>query len=63
MKDEKNENIKTIAENIIKLEMQCQSGTNVSKNLIKMEQLVKGLSLEELLAIDDYIMTKKFLTK
>ena len=63
MKDEKNENIKTIAENIIELEMQCQSGTNVSENLIKMEQLVKGLSLEELLAIDDYIMTKDFLTK
>lgn len=64
MKEEKKKkNIKTIAEQIMELEKQCQSGTNISENLTKMEQLIEGLSLQDMLAIDDYIVSKKFLTK
>lgn len=63
MKDEKKKNIKIIAEKIFDLEKQCQSGNNISENLDKMEQLIEGLSLEDMLAIDDYIISKKLLTK
>lgn len=63
MKDEKKKNIKIIAEKIFDLEKQCQSGNNISENLDKMEQLIEGLSLEDMLAIDDYITSKKLLTK
>lgn len=63
MKDKKKKNIKIIAEKIFDLEKQCQSGNNISENLDKMEQLIEGLSLEDMLAIDDYIISKKILTK
>lgn len=62
MKEKKKKNIKTIANEIIKLEEQCQSGTNISENMDKIEQLIIGLSLKEMLEIDEYIMLKK-LTK
>lgn len=62
MKDEK-KNIKIIADKIIELEEQCQSGNNVSEFMNKMEQLIQGLSLEEMLEIDNYIISKKVLTK
>ena len=63
MKDEKKKNIKIIAEKIFDLEKQCQSGNNISENLDKMEQLIEGLSLEDMLEIDNYIISKKILTK
>lgn len=62
MKDEK-KNIKIIADKIIELEEQCQSGNNISEFMNKMEQLIQGLSLEEMLEIDNYIISKKVLTK
>ena len=55
--------IKKLAEEIVKLELECQSGTNISKNMSKIEQLTRNLSLEEMLAIDTYIQEKKLLTK
>lgn len=55
--------IKKLAEEIAKLELECQNGTNISKNMSKIEQLTRNLSLEEMLAIDTYIQEKKLLTK
>lgn len=55
--------IKKLAEKIVKLELECQNGTNISKNMSKLEQLTRNLSLEEMLAIDTYIQEKKLLTK
>ena len=34
-----------------------------AENMNKIEQLIQGLSLEDMLAIDDYILEKKLLTK
>ena len=59
----KKENIKKLAKEIARLEKECQSGNNISKNMNKIEQLIQGLSLEDMLAIDDYILEKKLLTK
>lgn len=55
--------IKKMAKKIVKLELECQNGTNISKNMSKIEQLTRNLSLEEMLAIDTYIQEKKLLTK
>ena len=63
MKDEKKKNIKKLAQQIARLEKECQSGNNISENMNKIEQLIHGLSLEDMLAIDDYILEKKLLTK
>ena len=63
MKDEKKKNIKKLAQQIVRLEKECQSGNNISENMNKIEQLIQGLSLEDMLAIDDYILEKKLLTK
>ena len=63
MKDEKKKNIKTIAEEIARLEKLYQSGANLSKNQDKLEQLILGLSFQEMLEIDEYILEKNLLTK
>ena len=63
MKDGKKKNIKKLAQQIVRLEKECQSGNNISENMNKIEQLIQGLSLEDMLAIDDYILEKKLLTK
>lgn len=63
MKDKKKKNIKKLAQQIARLEKECQFGNNVSENMNKIEQLIQGLSLEDMLAIDDYILEKKLLTK
>ena len=63
MKDEKKKNIKMIAEEIARLEKSYQSKNNVSESLNKLEQIIQTLSLEDMLAIDDYILEKKLLTK
>ena len=55
--------IKKLAEEIVKLELECQNGTNISRNMSEIEQLTRNLSLEEMLAIDTYIQEKKLLTK
>lgn len=63
MKDGKKKNIKKLAQQIARLEKECQSENNISENMNKIEQLIQGLSLEDMLAIDDYILEKKLLTK
>ena len=60
MKDEKK--LKELAEQISKLEKECQLGNNIQENTNKIEQLIQSLSLEEMLEIDTYIMNEKFLT-
>ena len=61
MKDEKK--LKELAEQISKLEKECQLGNNVQENVSKIEQLIQSLSVEEMLAIDAYITNENFLTK
>lgn len=58
----KKEKLEQLALKIISLEEECQQNKNVEKNLIEMEKLIMTLSLEDMLAIDEYI-TKKLLTK
>ena len=58
----KKEKLEQLALKIISLEEECQQNKNVEKNLIEMEKLIMALSLEDMLAIDEYI-TKKLLTK
>lgn len=45
------------AQEIWELEKECQLGKNVQENMEKMYILMSTLSLEELVAIDDYIWT------
>ena len=59
----KKENIKKLANEIARLEKECQSGNNISDAMRKIEQLTQGLSIEEMLEIDEYILTEKLLTK
>lgn len=64
MKSKKKKYIKKVAEQIAKLEKQCNDQpTKLSETQDKMEQLIMGLSLEDMLAIDNYILEKKLLTK
>lgn len=62
----KKEKLEQLALKIISLEEECQQNKNVEKNLIEMEKLTMTLSLEDMLAIDEYItknywQSKKFL--
>ena len=57
------EKLKKIAACITELEKKCQKGDNVSEYIKEMEELAGGLSLEELLFIDEYILKEKLLTK
>jgi hypothetical protein len=59
----KKENIKKLANEIARLEKECQSGNNISDAMRKIEQITYGLSIEEMLAIDEYILEEKLLTK
>ena len=63
MKDRKKKNIKKLAQEIARLEKECQSRHNFSETMNKIEQIVQGLSLEDMLEIDNYILEKNLLTK
>lgn len=56
-----NNKIKEVATKIILLEQECQQGN--SNKIQELEKIVSNLSLEEMLAIDEYIYQKKLLTK
>ena len=56
-----NKKIEGLAEKIAYLNDKCEKGNNISENMIKIEELVKNCSLEDLLKIDELIM-KKYLT-
>lgn len=57
-----NEKIKKIANDFIELEKECQLGINISENMSKMENLIKCLSIKEMLEVNDLI-EQNFLTK
>jgi len=65
MKDTKK--IKKIAQQIVQLELECKKyKDNIPKQkeiLNQMEKLTEGLSLEELLSIDIYIVENNLLKK
>ena len=52
-----NIDLEKLAEKILKLEKQCQSGKNVSKNMTQMEELMSGLSLEEMCELAEHLDT------
>ena len=54
-------NLKEIAEQIALLEQECQQGINISKNLEKMEKLMKDIPFDALLELNE-IVEKNFLT-
>ena len=56
-----NNKIKEVATKIVLLEQECQQGN--SNKIQELEKIVSNLSLEEMLAIDEYIYQKKVLTK
>lgn len=51
------------AKEIVKLEIECQRGINFEANQLKIAELVSQLTTDEMLALDDYIMTHYKLTK
>lgn len=56
-----NDKIKEVATKIVLLEQEYQQGN--SNKIQELEKIVSNLSLEEMLAIDEYIYQKKILTK
>ena len=64
MKDKRK--IKKVAKEIVKLEKQCmlnQHSAKINNYMQKMYELTENLSLEELLAVDEYISKKKMLKR
>ena len=57
----KKNKLKEIALEMEQLENECQQGINISENIIKMEKIMIGLSLEDMLELTE-ILNKKFLT-
>jgi len=55
-----NNKIKEVATQIVLLEKECQQG-NLNK-MPELEHLISNLSLEEMLAIDEYIYQQNLLT-
>ena len=53
--------IKKIAQEIQKLEQECQQGINISENLEKMEKLMEDVPFDALLELNE-ILEKNFLT-
>ena len=62
MKDEK-KRIKRLAEKIVQLEKQARDGKNEQEVMSKIQNITDSLSIEDMLEIDEYIFTKKLLTK
>lgn len=56
-----NKRLKNIAEQLIALEKECKDTPNEAMS--KMMALAKGLSPLDMLEIDNYIQSKKLLTK
>lgn len=54
--------LKEIAHKIVELEKQAQTTPNFNYAL-EMEKLIKGLSLKDLLEVDNYIQENNLLTK
>lgn len=43
------------ATKLMMLEQECQKGNNISENLTKMEELIKHLTIKEMLELDMYM--------
>ena len=54
-------NLKRIANQILKLESECQQGKNVEYNMSLIDKLVAKISIKDLFEINDYL--EKSLTK
>lgn len=63
MKDKRNKHIKILAQKIVNIEKECSLGINVEENMLKLEEISKTLSLEEMFQLDEYITKKNLLTK
>jgi len=64
MKDKKK--IKRVANKIVKLEKQCmlnQNSTKINKYIKRMTEITEDLSLDELLAVDEYIYKNNLLKR
>lgn len=62
MKDKQNKDIKILAQKIVKAEQEIRLGKNVQENQQKIEDIVSSISVDDMMAIDDYIYRKKLLT-
>lgn len=47
--------LQKIATKLMMLEQECQKGNNISENLTKMEELIKHLTVKEMLELDMYM--------
>ena len=52
-----------IADRIVELEKEIQQIPNSTRAMVLIEKLTEGLTLAEMLEIDNYIQKKKLLTK
>lgn len=59
----KKKRIKRLAEKIVQLEKQAHEGKNEQEVMSKIQNITDSLSIEDMLEIDEYIFTKKLLTK
>lgn len=50
--------LKKISEEIFNLEKEMQAGKNVKSNMDKIEIIMRGLSFDDILAIDRMVSTK-----
>ena len=58
MKDKRNKRIKILAQKIAKAESDMRLGKNVKQNQQKIKDIMSNLSVEDMIAIDDYIHSK-----
>ena len=63
MKDKRNKRIQSIARSIVDLEKDILLGKDIQESKKKIENIVTSLSFEDMLLVDNYIMSKKLLTK
>ena len=45
----------TIARKLMELEQECQKGNNISENLSKMDEVIRPLSVQDLIELDAYM--------
>ena len=50
--------LKKISEEIFSLEKEMQAGKNVKSNMDKIEMMMRGLSFDDILTIDQMVSTK-----
>lgn len=62
MKNKQSEDIKILAQKIVKAEQEIRLGKNIQENQQKIEDIVSFISFDDMMAIDDYIYREKLLT-